>query len=318
MNEGRAFHYRAYGLVFSSELELPQFLPVAAAAGLDARIRFGPVPETLGPGRREGYKFEVRGAQTLIKTPRYAFLLISGGSEIRIRPNPEATAAELRMLVLGVGVGALLHQRGILPLHAGVIARHGGAVAFCAASGTGKSTLTAALVQQGFRIMDDNLAALELGGEVPLVHPGCPEIKLFDDVLARCPPAWREGAPSGPCGPKTGLILRPQFEPEARALRGIFILAATPSPPRRPRRLHGPEAVQAIHDHIFCARFMDHGLRSGAAFTGVLALAGKVPVYALDLGIPKLTPERTLAGIQSLLNGMLPASIQEQESGELR
>jgi hypothetical protein len=115
--------------------------------------------------------------------------------------------------------------------------------------------------------------------------------------------------PASPCGPKTGLVLRPHFEPAARPLRGIFILSATPSPVRRPRRLQGSEAVQAIHEHIFCTRFMDHGVRSGAAFTGVLALAGKVPVHALDLGIPKLTPELALAEIEPLLNAMLPSCI---------
>src|SRR5690606_33386624 len=80
--------------------------------------------------------------------------------------------------------------RDLLFLHAGVVWSGTSALAFPAVSGTGKSTLTMALLAQGFEYMSDELAPVHL--EEPTVepyphavyfkHPPPPPYSLPDEV----------------------------------------------------------------------------------------------------------------------------------------
>jgi hypothetical protein len=83
--------------------------------------------------------------------------------------------------------GALIHQRGELPLHATtVLPPNGdGAVAICGSSGMGKSTLAAALVRQGWSLISDDLTRITWADRTPLVWPCRTGIKLMPDAAAR-------------------------------------------------------------------------------------------------------------------------------------
>jgi hypothetical protein len=89
----------------------------------------------------------------------------------------------MRLYLLGYGLGMLLHQRGLLVLHGSAVAVHGKAVAFIGGSGSGKSTTAAALTACGYRLLVDDVLALNLGpSHVPLVPPGFPRLKLSHDA----------------------------------------------------------------------------------------------------------------------------------------
>ena len=57
-------------------------------------------------------------------------------------------------------MGAALHQRGILPLHANAVEIDHRAVAFMGASGAGKSTLAAWFHDQGYPILADDVCVI--------------------------------------------------------------------------------------------------------------------------------------------------------------
>ena len=59
-------------------------------------------------------------------------------------PGRDLYESDVRVFLLGSCIGALLHQRGILVLHAGAIHTDKGAVLFTGPWGIGKSTLLAA------------------------------------------------------------------------------------------------------------------------------------------------------------------------------
>ena len=56
---------------------------------------------------------------------------------------------------------AILGQNFFLDIHAGVVRDKGGCILLCAPAGSGKSTMTAALVSAGFQYFSDELAMLE-------------------------------------------------------------------------------------------------------------------------------------------------------------
>jgi len=105
--------------------------------------------------------------------------LITGGTEILVEPQPGSEPGRVRLFLQSLAVGALLHQRGHLPLHASAVATPQGAVLFAGSSGSGKSTIAAALHQRGSPLMADEICAIV--GD--LVYPAGAEALIWRDSL---------------------------------------------------------------------------------------------------------------------------------------
>jgi hypothetical protein len=176
--------YAAFGLVVASALPLPE-LPVAPAGAVpDVRLRVGPVPHDGAP--------PVDGPAVAFDDPR-EFTLVYRACRVRVRdgrslvvdPAPGADDREVRWVVLGPALNFLLHQRGHLVLHGSTVGVDGAAVAFVGASGAGKSTTAAAFVDAGHRALGDDVAAVRLTDDGPVVRPGFASLKLDAVAAAR-------------------------------------------------------------------------------------------------------------------------------------
>lgn len=81
-----------------------------------------------------------------------------------------------------LGLALWLELRGVLCLHANLVARDGIAIGFLAPSQTGKSTLTAAIVRAGWQLLADDMAAIHHSAGIWSVYPSRPVLRLWPDV----------------------------------------------------------------------------------------------------------------------------------------
>ena len=171
--------YSVFGLTIVSEIPLPELDPGLAGAAPDAAVRLDSIalPEGIA-----GYS--AAGEATLLTVPKVGRYLISGGSEIVVDPAPEASERNVRLFLLGSAFGALLHQRGLLPLHANAVEIDGRAFAFSGHSGAGKSTMAAWFHDRGHRILADDVCVIGFDAEgCALAHPGIPRLRLWREAL---------------------------------------------------------------------------------------------------------------------------------------
>jgi hypothetical protein len=171
--------YKVFGLKVRSAIPLPELFPSEVVADPDITIRAGSVPTS---GESPGLHTH-DGGQLLV-IPGIARYRIAGGNEIIVDPAPDVPERNVRLFLLGSAFGALLHQRGLLPLHANAIELEGKAVAFMGKSGSGKSTLAAWFYELGFRIIADDVCVVgfaEAGH--PYAAPGLPRLRLWAEVL---------------------------------------------------------------------------------------------------------------------------------------
>lgn len=178
--------YALCGLRVVSELPLPDLLPWTGDDRVpDVEIRLGTVPERLerpvfeGPLLQVGADGDCRYAVAGV-----AAYYLDSGRHITIQPYMDQTAPDVRVFLLGSVFGFLCHYRGLVPLHAGCVEINGQAVAFAGDSGVGKSTLTAAFLRRGYRVLADDVTVVDMtasGG--PRVLPSFPRIKLWRDSL---------------------------------------------------------------------------------------------------------------------------------------
>lgn len=173
------YHYTAFGLTVASELHCPELPAIPPVDAADVTIRLGEVIDRIevdrAPDPEGTFRFHVAGIGSYRAV---------AGREIVVEPLAGAVAGDVRLFLLGSVFGALLHQRGRMPLHACAACVDGWAVAFCGDSGAGKSTLAAALHGRGFPLLSDDAGVIVPDGEGhPMYHPGVPRIRLWRDAL---------------------------------------------------------------------------------------------------------------------------------------
>jgi hypothetical protein len=127
--------------------------------------------------------YEVSPREFLLHLPRIARYLVSDGQEIVIERQPASRDEDIHLFLFGSVFGALLHQRGVLPVHGSAIATDHGAVIFTGPSGHGKSTLAAAFQQRGYAVLADDVCAVACDANAaPQVFPAYPQLALWADA----------------------------------------------------------------------------------------------------------------------------------------
>lgn len=185
------------GLRVASDLPLPELVPwTGDDRPCDLEIRLGTVPERLEAPVFEGPVLQVGADGTCrFAIEAVATYLVEGGCRITVQPRLAADVPDIRVFLLGSVFGFLCHQRGLLPLHAGCLGIDGSAVAIAGEAGAGKSTLTAAFLRRGFRVLADDVTVVDTAAPSgPVVLPSFPRIKLWRDAIDGLgyPTAWME------------------------------------------------------------------------------------------------------------------------------
>ncbi|MYD86899.1 MAG: hypothetical protein F4130_12680 [Acidobacteria bacterium] len=178
-------HHRAYGLCIRSEIEVP-FAAEAPRGKPDLTIRTAaalPALEESSHGRG-GWRFAPD--RVLLDVDGVArYLVRNRGREIVVAPS-NGTDDQVGAFLCGPVLGACLQQRGYLTLHASAVETEAGAVLFAGPRGIGKSTLLAALLDRGYRMLADDVSAIVVrAGGRPEVLGAFPHVRLWADVLDR-------------------------------------------------------------------------------------------------------------------------------------
>jgi hypothetical protein len=213
---------------------------------------------------------------------------ISGGAHIAFEPwEGEGNDQDLRTFLLGSAVGALLIQRGMLVLHGNALERDGRAIVCLGHSGAGKSTVAYALMQQGWRLLADDLVALTPEGQV---LPGIPRIKLWQDAAEAFGLDPRSLQPIRQ-GMHKYLLMGEAVRraPDAVPLEALYLLqrradGATDREATRPVRVVSQkEAAMRLRDQAYRPRFVRGLGREGPNFLALAQLQRRVPLATLPL-----------------------------------
>jgi len=143
-------------------------------------------PDHLPDALETSAVHEVNAQALLLRVDGVGRYLVREGREILIDVDPAATAHDVRVYLLGTCLGVLLHQRGLLILHASGVVTDLRAIVFAGDSGAGKSTLLTELLRRGHKMIVDDVCAIRFDEESrPIVLPAYPRTRLWADAAAR-------------------------------------------------------------------------------------------------------------------------------------
>lgn len=269
--------YRVFGLKVRSEVTLPELLPDDGPSEPDVIVFRAKV---AAPGQMDGFHAE-DGALTIV-IPGVASYRIEYGTRIIVDAANGVPDRNIRLFLLGSAFGALLHQRGMLPLHANAIEIDGRAVAFMGESGAGKSTLAAWFHDRGHAVLADDVCVIDFDtSAVPCAVPGIPRLRLWAEALdatGRDAGDYEYSYLEADQPNKFDVPIRARpAGSEPTPLAGLFLLDRANA--FSIEQLAGLDAVQAVAHHTYRGAFVDKVKWQAGYWASALRLVGTVPAY---------------------------------------
>lgn len=177
--------YQAFGLRILSEYTLPElFQPTWNEEPLATiTVKRGDLTEMWQEHAPPGEYFVIMDSQVLFMVPEVGIFLVENGDTLIVSTYPEVGEDRLRLYILGTGIGLILLQQQILPLHGSCIAIDGKAYAILGHSGAGKSTLASVLLNKGYRLLSDDIIPIVMLDNNPIAIPSYPQQKLWQESL---------------------------------------------------------------------------------------------------------------------------------------
>lgn len=281
-------HYRFFGLTVACDRPVRTLEGCRVALedmldhGVDVIIAAGPVAAVDG-GTQVDDLLLTGGSQDLtISIEESGRFRITDGCRITYDPWPGAGEDEVDLYLTGSVLGALLHQRAILPMHCNAIRMGDAAVLFCGESGAGKSTLAAWFQARDYPLFTDDVCALTFSpdGSV-MAHPGLPRLRLHqqsldllalgNDGLSRIP--WHDD--------KFELEMTRVAARDALPVAAIYHLCtADDGVPEGIQPLGGLLAVNALTSSIYRRRVADLVGRGAGYLADTVRILAQVPVFS--------------------------------------
>jgi hypothetical protein len=263
--------YGVFGLRLRSEIPLPELFPASGPNEPDVTIRFG---------RVEG-EYAITPEAIRLVIPKVASYLITGGREIVIDPVPDCSERNIRLFLLGSALGGILHQRGLLPLHANAIEIEGRAVAFMGHSGAGKSTMAAWFLDRGYRVLADDVCVVTLdeAGQ-PLAHRGIPRLRLWREAIEISGRTVQDYELSFDDMDKYNVPTPRPEDTRPVPLHHLYLLRKAEEGTPGVQRLQGIEAVDALVANTYRGGYVGRIGATRRHLEACLALVRKVPVFA--------------------------------------
>ena len=176
------WRYRHSGLLVGSQIELEAWEafrtedegePDVAIVLSDEQCPDCPSDGRTGIGE-QGVRFAVDGV---------GGWQVQEGRRILLHPSLSADPRELQLFTLGSAWGLLGYQRGQAMWHGSAVELDGPCVLFCGEAGEGKSTMAAASVAAGARLVADDLSRVSSGESGAVLYPSSSRIKLWREAV---------------------------------------------------------------------------------------------------------------------------------------
>ncbi len=260
--------YWAYGLRIHAEQDCPELPSHFEAEGNpDVTIRLL-AQSAAATEPLENGAYEVHPGVFRLAVGGVARYQVEGGRQILIEPAADASPEKVRLFLLGSAMGALLYQRGLFPLHGSAVETRWGAMVFVGAQGAGKSTLAAEFHRRSFRLLSDDVCAVEPAGDLLRILPALAQFRLCADAFESL------GSPAGGRFDVDKFVvpMGDGYCPTPVPLTAIHILADHDRIAPEFRVLRGFERVERLLGNLYRPHFLKGQRTQG----DLMRLAGRI------------------------------------------
>lgn len=178
--------YKAYGLNIKSSIKLPGIISKFQTSNINI------VFDELDPFPLKNFikcdynylKLQITNDITGIFLDDMEICRIKNSSEIILNQLSGLKDSFLVLVILGTAIPLILNKKNMLVLHGNAVNIEDNAIGFIGSEGAGKSTTTHAFIKKGYKLLSDDVLAIQLiNKSIPQVISGFPTIKLWPKVI---------------------------------------------------------------------------------------------------------------------------------------
>ena len=273
--------YRVYGIVLWSDVSFWQLVEEKKEVPYDFAIRIKCFPEEVkahikanpGPfGRGDGFCW--------FNTPGGYFAVIKG-QEILTEESEEARLALMRTYLLGYGIAMLFLENGEMAVHCSAVAGKDGCLLLSGYSGAGKSTLAGQFLEQGWKLMADDVAMLWLCDDKLMTAPAFPVRKLCRDAALQKGYDLRELLYIDEDKDKYAVKCPEMFADGPARVKAMFVIKPYDGDEVKVQELTGQEKIRTFMKNLFLHVVFERDEMTPERFFKCLEILEKLPLYLL-------------------------------------
>lgn len=276
-------HYRIYGMHFLSDFEFVQLAPLPEEEQMELvqfQIREGVIPREY---KRDSTCYSEIDTGISYLSNSSCYLLAENGSCITYERKPGASAANLNAYLLGWGIAMLCFQQGKPAIHCSCVADDRGALLLGGRSGSGKSTVTTQLLEDGYTLVADDMviADVEEQGRAYAL-PAYPYQKLCRDAAEQCGMSMEEMLYIDEKKDKFLVPYRGAFPKKPLPIRGMILLDWCEEEEIAVTEITGVDKLYACVDALFLRALFKGSLYRKENVEMGLKLASCIPIHLLS------------------------------------
>jgi hypothetical protein len=279
--------YSLYGLTIESDVKLIQLVKAKENSITDVYIKSGKcadeVTDYLEKAGALEDQYEI-GMQYSCFMNMGGYYIIRDGSEIIYETKEGYSPEDLSTWLLGFSFAMLLLQRKTLAIHCSAVCggdkEGSGAILIAGDPGAGKSSLTKKLMEDGYKIMADDVAAVKVHDEIR-VYPAFPYQKLVRNEVDKRGLNKEELIYINEDKDKFLVPVGDAFCGEDQPIGCMFYIVVADVPELSVKKLSGLEQFMAFRRNLFLHRLSGAWENDKEVLDLCLKATGKCPVYLL-------------------------------------
>ncbi len=274
------YKYKIFGFTIASEFQIDDLLSSDAIP--DVSIRYGVIDSDLKNPVYTGVRFQIAKNEFLLKVDNVAKFRISKGETIIVDKVEGAGDNEINLFLLGSAMGALIHQREMLPIHGSTIKIKDKSVIFSGVSGAGKSSISAYFVKKGYKIVADDISVVSSKNDKNYVSPGYPRIKLWEDVSTKLNIETNDSLRIRPEINKFGVNVSESFYNSDIEVNKMIIINTKNTSGFEIEKLKGIEKFNALKNNTYRFNFAEKLQKKQSLFSFYSKFLPNIDIYRLS------------------------------------
>lgn len=278
----KLYYHKAFGLTWKSEFQIPEFVTINfQVKNPDIIISIGKIPEKLLGKVSNGIKHQISDSKFILRMDKIAGFYVSNGNKIIIEPVSGVSKKDIRSILITTVLGVVLNQRSLFPIHGSTVEINNKAILFSGQPGAGKSTLATALLLKGYKIITDDISAIQSIDNKPFVIPSFPSVRLWSDSIENLKLSNYKFVRVRKGIEKKRVISKKWFCNNLSPLTHIFIINTSNFSTFKIEEIKGINKFNYLKNNTYRLKFIDGELNKISFFKHLTSIAESAKVFEI-------------------------------------